>query len=132
MAFEFVDYLSKTLPGICEPLGFRLLDLGDRHGSWEWMFSKRRADLDCFVSVALTRLSEAVPPSPWHAVEVWAGADDGNRFVRRLVLDFRASESAQNEVRAKLEDSLVRATKLAESFRVADLAETYLPSRVQR
>lgn len=64
--------------------GYSVLQEGaERHGSWEWIASKRdqTRNLNRYVVLALTEDQ----PGLFYAAEGWAGADDGERFCRLLV-----------------------------------------------
>ncbi len=105
----------------------------DRHGSWEWVFLKKSAGLNRFVFVAFT---DPVPfvgdQPPFYSVEVWAGADDDRRFVKRLAGALRAVEGQlQKDLPKPLGESLDRAMTEAERFGRDDLTESYLPSRAR-
>src|SRR6185295_16399276 len=68
------------------PHAFRLLEQGEHHGSWTWTLYKEALGLSRFVMVAATDLfTPELYGAPSYAVEVWAGADDGTRFVRRMI-----------------------------------------------
>lgn len=135
MGFDVVAYLDEAvLPRLCKTHSFARLDpVAERHGSWEWSFYKKANELNRFVLVALTSLP-STPAEPLYSLEVWAGADDGNRFTRHLISDLRtvASESYKSQLSSCLEAPLLRAISTAESFKPADLTEAYLPSRTKR
>lgn len=125
---------NRILPDVCKPEGFKAIDPpADRHGSWELTLHKRSSDLDRFVSVALTSLP-AAPSAPLYEVEVWAGAEKGDRYMRNLVTDFRASglKERSEALGSALREPLRRAMTLAESFKPSNLTEAYLLPRTQR
>jgi len=104
----------------------------ERHGSWEWTFRKHDRRLDRFVSLAFTSLPPTVPDADWYAAEVWAGAEENDRYTRKLVSSFRASlqeEVHAEQLRAALKEPLERAMSIAKSFTARDLDETYIRPR---
>ncbi|MGH7387885.1 MAG: hypothetical protein ACREM3_00265 [Candidatus Rokuibacteriota bacterium] len=136
MQDHVAELLSKELlPELCQPKGFQPIDPpAERHGSWEWVLHKRSQDVDRFVRVAFTGLPQTVPDGAWYAVEIWAGAEKGDRYRRNLVSDFRASGKKDHghDLRSALREPLTRAMDIAESFKPADLTEAYLPSRARQ
>lgn len=125
---------DRVIPDVCKPRGFEPTDPpADRHGSWEWSLYSKSNDLDRFVSVALTSLPH-VPGASLYEVEVWAGAEKGDRYTRNLVSDFRASglKERSEVLGSALKEPLLRAMTLANSFKPSDLTEGYLPPRTQR
>lgn len=129
MGFDMINFLDGVLTWQFEARGFKPLDPGaERHGSWEWIFSKMLRDLDRFVVVALTNPPVTITPTePWYAIEVWAGAANKNRFVRRLVSEFRAVGTTEFEstIRDRLIVPLAHAMEVAESLRPVDLVQSY-------
>ena len=81
--------------------------------------------MDRFVSITFT----AKPGLD--DLELWAGADDGARFVRRLVgqFDVRAEQLQDPALGQCVRELLRRAIELASDLQPSDLAEAYLPSR---
>jgi hypothetical protein len=137
MGFDLIAYLDRdVLPPLCSQRKFRLIDpVADRHGSWEWTFYKQANKLDRFVSVALTSLPRHVAAlEPSYEVEVWAGAENADRYTRHLVSDFHASGSEQyiHGILRALEGPVIRAMIIAESFTPTDLTDAYLPPRRPR
>lgn len=124
-----LERLAEMALGVAAENGFQSLgSLGDRHGSWEISFCKHAAtagELNRFVWLAFTGIHGS-----WD-VELWAGADDNNGFVRRLVSQYKVkadyidSETARQYI---LED-LERAIEVASGLQRSDLLESYLPSR---
>lgn len=79
-----------------------------------------QGDLDRFVLLTLTEAPG------WCDLELWAGAEDGARFVRRLVgqLDVRPEQLEDPAVG----ELLGRALELAGHLQRSDLVEAYLPT----
>lgn len=101
--------------------------LGERHGSWEWIAHSEKGtqfeDLNRFITLALTG------PAPMYEVEIWAGADNKERFARHLVAGFVVTEKSLTtpEILKDIRWHLKEAAKRAESLQLRDLAESYLP-----
>ena len=127
------DRVGKELiSALCTRHDFEPTDLpSERHGSWEWTFRKHDRRLDRFVSLAFTSLPPTVPDADWYAAEVWAGAEENDRYTRKLVSSFRASlqEAHAEQLRAALKEPLERAMSIAKSFTARDLDETYIRPR---
>lgn len=132
MGFDLAESLTHILPTECAKYGLKPLDpaWSERHGSMEWIFHKEGKGIERFVSVALTSLVPGLPEA-LYAIEIWAGADNGTRYARRLVADFRAIEAERFSAgtESMLRDHLGRAIKVAEQLGLADLSDAYLPSR---
>ena len=67
-----------------EKSGFRVLDQGgDRHGAreWSWLRERNLGKGHCYVSLDVIESSAGT-----YEAEVWAGADDEEKFGRRLIL----------------------------------------------
>ena len=97
---------------------------GGIHGSYEWIWTSQDPDgLARFVTLAITR-----EDGPWsHQVEVWAGADDDRRFVRRLVAHFggvNLSMVNEEPVRSQIQGALIEGTKHASMLEPGDLTES--------
>jgi hypothetical protein len=127
------DYLSSLLEKAVSP--YKLIDAAiERHGSWEWV-AYRRDSLNRFVILALTEPEQGLPfPIQGYSVELWAGADDGQRYCRDLVSRFTlpplllADEGHFLLLRELLRTAVTRADALTS----ADLKESYLASRAVR
>ena len=109
----------------------------ERHGAWEITFHKSpqpEEKLDRFVVLALVEMPTVPSSATSYDIEVWTGAEDGTRFVRRFIAGFRASagefrsEAFEKTVKEKLE----RAVEVAKQITPADLTEAYLPTRSSR
>jgi hypothetical protein len=135
MRVETSNTFHEALSGRLKKRGFSHLGPGaDRHGSWEWVFLKAAEGLNRFVFVSCTDVAQFVTGDlPWYRVQVWAGADDHIRFVRRLTGELRANEQhLGKELPGMLSETLDRAMTEAERFRGVDLTEIYLPARTKR
>ena len=101
---------------------------GEKHGSWVWMAHSEKGKLhkgvNRFVTLAVTPIASS------YEVEIWAGADNDARFVRRLVgaLGVRNENSQQAPVVDRMKRYLNQAVVQAESLQASDLTETCLPS----
>jgi len=82
-------------------------------------------DLDRFVFLTFTEAPGLCD------LELWAGAEDGARFVRRLVgqLDVWSEQLEDPAVGQRVGDLLGRALELAGHLQQSDLVEAYLPTR---
>lgn len=121
-AAEWFERLGESMAGVAEDAGFRALGPpADRHGSWE-IALHRPGDLDRFVSLTFTETPGL------YDLELWAGAEDGARFVRRLVaqLGVRWEQLEDPALIERVRDLLGRAMELAGDLQVSDLAEAYL------
>lgn len=129
-----LDYLPEVLKPYLEERSFSLLGPpSERHGSWEWTFHKH-AGLDRFIVVALTSAPVPLGERAAYSVEVFAGAENGSRFVRHLVGQTRLIDEGEvtERVCAWLHDILGTAVELSEALKPTDLAEAYLPPRSPR
>src|SRR5437870_300518 len=71
---------------------FTVQDNGsDRHGAREWSWVRERAVGKGHCYVSLDRF-ESKPGGKDNELEVWAGADDGERFGRELIQHFAYEE----------------------------------------
>jgi len=84
-----------------------------------------QGDLDRFVFLTCTEASGFCD------LELWAGAEDGSRFVRRLVgqLDVRPEHLQDPVVGQRAGELLGRALELAGHLQQSDLVEAYLPTQ---
>lgn len=123
------DDLTKRLNGHLKTWAFEPLgSVSERHGSWEWSFHHKRAGLDRFVVIALTSLPEQIGASVRpYSLEVFAGADDGNRFVRRLVRESRFVDTGTvpPQFEEWLKDTVADAAGLADRLTPAELEDAY-------
>src|SRR5690349_10254290 len=89
---ERFSHLATHIRHLAEEFAFKALGVFvERHGSWEMVLCKR-TDLDRFVIIYLVPRI-LVPGSPtWYQIEFWAGAEQGQRFTRRLVAQLADSE----------------------------------------
>jgi hypothetical protein len=119
-AVEWFERLGISVVHRAEQRGFRPLGpLADRHGTWEVVFHKHSEDLDRFVSLTLTETSRCLD------LELWAGADDGIRFVRRRVGHLNVSNADLEHVESLIDAAL----EAADHLQPADLTEVYTASR---
>jgi hypothetical protein len=94
---------------------------GDRHGSWEWPFSRSLEGLTRFVVLTATPLDSGADFS----LEFWICADADQRFTRRRLMDLVVSVSrlpaSLDFLKAQAEKAALEANSLKES----DLKDTY-------
>jgi hypothetical protein len=102
----------------------------DKHGSWEWS-ACRREPITRFVTLNLTEEVPSVSEGRRYQVEVWAEADNGQRFVRHLTAVFQVKEAelAHNSFRERLFAGLSTALDQVRTFQEQDLTESYLLTR---
>ena len=120
--------IEQLARDIAKKHGFEALGpFGERHGSWEILFHRSSAEpggLERFVSLAFTAVDGS------YDVEFWAGAEDGSRFVRKLVSQSNVGRD-QSEVEG-LDDILKRglegAMGAANRLQMSDLVDIYLSS----
>jgi hypothetical protein len=75
--------ISSMLHGLSEALGLSIVSENvDRHGSLIWE-AGRRDDLNRYLTFALTEIGR--DSSEPVIAELWIGADNGNRYARKLV-----------------------------------------------
>ena len=106
--------------------GFKALGpCAERHGSWEIVSWRDSAagDLDRFVLFAVTEVDSR------YEVAFRAGAERQGHFARRLVEEFGVDATNEPELRLRVSQGFERAIAIAEGFQVAELVDTYLPSR---
>jgi len=139
MAFDpggakFIDSLGSLFEEGVGP--YKVVDVAiERHGSWEWV-AYRRDNLNRYVILALTELEQG-PPLPMaraYGVELWAGADDGQRYWRGLVSRFSLMTApfVIEEEYVQLQRLLKAALTRADSLTAAELRDSYLPPRALR
>jgi hypothetical protein len=126
---SFLENLDRELAGQ-RPGGYALQGKGgERHGSWEWTYYKE-SGLHRFVIVAFTPMpGEVGVGQPPYYVEVFAGADDDSRFVRRLVRATRYLDAKTEDVTSFLKDWLTAcledASNTATQLTSGDLVDAY-------
>lgn len=132
MATDLITVFDSALRSRVEAQQFIPLGPGsERHGSWEWRFLRKADGLNRFVRVALTPMPAILGGEPWYAGEVWAGADDGSRFVRLPIAEFRASESQLLKMPEALVEGISRAMRIARELKPIDLREIYSPASLK-
>lgn len=107
------------------------LSLGaERHGSWEWT-GFRILVITRYVSVYLTEELEALGDDPHFILEVWAGADNDQRFSRQrtALLRIGTRDLTREGFFERLEVYLDIAWTRAEGITIADLSEAYFVPR---
>jgi hypothetical protein len=102
----------------------------DKHGSWEWSVCQREP-ITRFVTLDLTEEIASVGAGRCYQVEVWAEADHGQRFVRRLTAVFQVTDAelAHNVFRERLLASLSTTLDQVKTFQEHALTESYLFAR---
>jgi hypothetical protein len=131
-AFERVG--TEFFVALCRRQDFEPFDLpAERHGSWEWAFRKHSNELDRFVVIAFTSLPATAPDAHWYTIEIWAGAEKGDRYTRKPVSELRASleSTLQESLHSALRAPILRAMKIADDFAPYDLDEAYVGPRSQ-
>lgn len=134
MGIDLRSFIDTSVRGRCESRGFdEMTARAERHGSLEWVYGQKKSSqstLNRFITVALT--ANSVRPPDW-LVELWAGADDGQRFTRRPIGEMTIEDDEFFTNPARFEDRLLaavsRAIEIATSFSSNDLSEGYLPPR---
>ena len=103
----------------------------DKHGSWEWMMHWTHAKLNRYASVYLLESVQVLGADRLYHVEVWAGADDDQRYTRQPVSSFAAAGAELHDQGFfdHLTKDLDIARSKAESFAQFDLRQVYIPSR---
>lgn len=107
---------------------------GERHGSWEITFF-RVGELNQFVSMALSSAAPRRTAGPTTLeVEFWAGADDGLRFVRRLISQLSVDDDQLNSdsFQELVSKGLANAMDSSLRLQTSDLTDTYLPEKGRR
>lgn len=82
--------LVESFGGLFKGKHYNLFGEGERHGSWEATWGKKDngdSEFKRYVTIALTPLSET-PGVVGYTLELWSGADNGVRYVRRLMSQF--------------------------------------------
>lgn len=102
--------------------GFQVFSpMADRHGSWEITFRRRTScaegQWDRLVCLAFTGLPVPIGTSPIYQVQVWAGAEMGDRFTKHLTSEFRVIDDTIT-TRVALTDTM--APRLERGFEVAN------------
>lgn len=101
------------------PSGYTKAGEGDRHGSYEWAWSKWIGDLNYFVTASLTH--DVVE----YQAEVWIGADNGLRYTRDLFAQFSVHPTqTAKEVEEQLNELVKSAAERAEKLTADDLTDT--------
>ena len=142
-AFSDIEILADSV--LNSEHFYSLGPFSERHGCWEITYHGGPGShpgpaggneqlVDRYVTISLLRMSPMTEPGACCEIEVWAGAEEGIRFTRRLVSQFQTSDEkfGTEAFRAMTKESLQRATKVALELRPSDLTETYLPSASAR
>lgn len=117
--FGDFDVFTRNL----KEYGYEAFERGERHGSSEWTWHKPKEKLHKFVVLAAT--PEALTAQ--YSVEVWAGADDGERFARSLRASFDRVELrtlkdlTEMPLLGMLTDALKKAATFANQMSAGDL-----------
>ncbi len=111
---DFIKAALKSLPGYTD------FGHGERHGSYEWNWFRQDKDMARFVSLALTPEHKE---SRQYRVEIWAGADNKERFARHLVAHFSGVDPTKmgEPLQKQLPTVLNQAAKHAEALSARDL-----------
>lgn len=105
---------------ISAPPGYGEFGAGERHGSYEKTWSSKNGELTRFVVAALTPCQGA------GRLEVWFGADDGQRFVRKFLTRYSVDdpENPESWLTQELTKVVGQAAKEASRLTEGDLRET--------
>jgi hypothetical protein len=128
MPEERFQKLTSFIVSYAKSRGLTPLALGtDRHGSWEWMLHWKSNDLSRHLALYLAENLEALGASKTYQAEVWAGADDEQRYARHPVSRFLVSElHLDDSLLDRLKKDLDVALAQAKSYTSSDLREVYL------
>jgi hypothetical protein len=101
------------------PSSYQLLEKeAERHGSWEWVGGRSDAGLGRYVVVFATW--QDIPTGSPFDMEIWAGAQEGERFERKLVQALSGID-AFDVAEDKLKPAIQAAVDWAEKFAPEDL-----------
>jgi len=119
--------LTNLLTSYYKEHDFTPISLGvEKHGSWEWM-AYWQDQLNQYVSLYLTEGIDVLGSPSSFRVEVWAGADNDDKYVRKPVSVFQVFEDylGGDTFIKRLQGDLDIASQHAKSFAVSDLTESY-------
>lgn len=120
------DLLSKMVFGNIawrlEKREYKLFGAAERHGSYEWTWYKPGRKPLPLVVLAMTPHQET-PQYPQYQLEIWAGAEYDERYIRHRVAFFRAIDPQQLDKdpwKTALANALDEAASRAESLQPGD------------
>ena len=118
-----MDEYKELIDHVGGPVGWEKFGKGERHGSHEWTWSPTKDDgIALFVALAITPEQQ---PSLC-GVEIWAGAEDGERFVRHLVAQFsgvKPQTICEEPVKTWIREAVSEGAAHALAFTLGDLTE---------
>jgi hypothetical protein len=134
------EHLGRFLVNHCRDGGYVPTFSGnepsERHGSWEWVFSKRGNGLTRFVSVSLTPSGPVTPTEPeLFVMEFWSGAESRSRFVRNFMGQLYVKYDSHAEDQRQLGpigERLRQVLATANTYSLNDLRESYSTFRPSR
>lgn len=108
----------EPVVAVLERSGYRPFSSpGDRHGSWEWRFSKDSGDLTRFVILAATPVGRGETLD----VELWIGAEADQKFTRQRVESVQMKAAELPRKSQDLSMGAERAAARANSLSMLDL-----------
>ena len=129
---EEFHYVSQNFKEFCEKLNIKVLATAvEKHGSWEWSGHRKDSEINRYIALALTDDIENLQGMRIYVAEIWAEADDGLHFVRRLSSTFRIQERmlAQDVFNERLSQALAISWQQAKKLGQADFTAPYVTPR---
>jgi len=120
------ENLVQSVTEQLKKLKFEALDEGggERHGAWEWTWVRPRTGRGhCYASLGAVELAPGE-----YRMDMWAGADNGLRFGRRLVREFPSirGRDLQPNGLEQIVESVLEAAKQASTLSDAALTDNYV------
>ena len=129
---EFFDRVSDIFKEFCGKWDIKVLATAvEKHGSWEWSGHRKDSEINRYIALALTDDIEDLQDIRVYVAELWAEADDGLHFARRLSSTFRVQEEmvAQDVFNERLSQSLAISWQQAKKLGQADFTAPYVTPR---
>ena len=132
---EALKKLQHTMDRVLKTKDFVILGgFSERHGAWETTYYRKKRfsrgleedELNRYIVLAVLSFPP-LPDTVSYRVELWVGADDGTRFVRRLESQFAIGEAEFKAINVseQIGPWLKHALKAAKEIRSSELTEFY-------
>lgn len=125
-------HVSRKFKEFCEKWDIEVLATSvEKHGSWEWSGHRKDNEINRYIALALTDDIENLQGIRIYVAEIWAEADDGLHFARRLSSTFQIQERmlTQDVFDERLSQALAISWQQAKKLGQADFVSPYIAPR---